>query len=429
MKLLEIFKSSNDIQLDKKTLVVLRWIAIIGQFITINSVIFIFNFEYNYLLANFIIFLGALSNLFLIYFYKESQISNRSSFNFLFIDIIQLSFLLFLSGGVLNPFSIFLLIPSVFSASNLDIRTNLTLILTTIFCIIFLTFIYEDLPYPLNENVNVNEFYYYAIPLALIIALVFLNFFAINFGRESRLRKEALDKIEEVIAKEHELVSLGGQAAAAAHSLGTPLSTIKIISQELFDQFKDNKEINRDVELLVSQVDRCNEILKTLTLNPIIEDDFIDKDLSLAEYVNEIVKSFEEISNKKFIVNLEQNSNSFQIRKSIEIVYGVRNFIGNANKFAKKKIFITLKSNSENSEIIIEDDGEGYPKDILNKIGEPYIKSLKRIDNSESGLGLGIFIGKTLLEKNYGKIIFKNVSKKRGALVNISWFNADLNKI
>ena len=323
-----------------------------------------------------------------------------------------------------------MLIPSVFSSSNLDIRTNLTLIFITILSIIFLTFIYEDLPHPINEIIIVVEdYYYYAIPLALIIALVFLNYFAITLGRESRLRKEALDKIEEVIAKEHELVSLGSQAAAAAHSLGTPLSTIKIISQELFDQFKENRDINKDLELLISQVDRCNEILNKLTLNPTIKDDFIDKDLSLAEYVDEIVKSYEKISNKKFIINLEQNSNSFQIRKSIEIVYGIRNFVGNANKFAKKRIYISLKSDSENSEITIEDDGEGYPKDILNKIGEPYIKSLRTNDNSKSGLGLGIFIGKTLLEKNRAKLLCRNSKTRGGAEVNIRWNNKDLIQI
>ena len=427
---MKFFKTSKAYYLNKSTYINLRWIAIIGQFITINSVKFIFNFEFNYLLANFVIFLGALSNLYLIYFYNKNQISNRSSFNFLSIDIIQLSYLLYLSGGVLNPFSIFLLIPSVFSSSNLDIRTNLTLIFITILSIIFLTFIYEDLPHPINENIIVvGDYYYYAIPLALIIALVFLNYFAITLGRESRLRKEALDKIEEVIAKEHELVSLGSQAAAAAHSLGTPLSTIKIISQELFDQFKENRDINKDLELLISQVDRCNEILHKLTLNPTIKDDFIYKDLSLAEYVDEIVKSYEKISNKKFIINLEQNSNSFQIRKSIEIVYGIRNFVGNANKFAKKRIYISLKSDSENSEITIEDDGEGYPKDILNKIGEPYIKSLRTNDNSKSGLGLGIFIGKTLLEKNRAKLLCRNSKTRGGAEINIRWNNKDLIQI
>ena len=238
--------------------------------------------------------------------------------------------------------------------------------------------------------------------------MIFLSFFAITFGNESKVRKEALDKIQEVISKEHELVSLGGQAAAAAHSLGTPLSTIKIISQDLFDQFKNKRDVGKDLELLVSQVDRCNEILKKLTLNPSIEDDFIDKDLSLYDYVREIVNSFEEISDKNFNIDIEQNSNSFDIRKSIEIVYGIRNFIGNANKFAKKNIFVSIISDSEISYITIEDDGPGFSKDILNKIGEPYIKSLRSKDNTKSGLGLGIFIGKTLLEKNQAKLLFRN---------------------
>ena len=256
-----------------------------------------------------------------------------------------------------------------------------------------------------------------------------MNYFAITFGKESRLRKEALDKIQEVIAKEHELVSLGGQAAAAAHSLGTPLSTIKIISQELFDEFKNDKRFNKDLELLVSQVERCNQILRKLTLNPIYEDEFIDKDLSLFEYINEIIKSFEEISNKKFIINVEQNSNSFPIRKSIELVYGFRNFIGNANKFSKSKVFITIKSDSEISEIIIEDDGKGYPKDILSKIGEPYLKVSESTDKNKRGLGLGIFIGKTLLEKNAAKLVCRNSKTRGGAEVNILWKNKDLKLI
>ena len=411
--------------LNKFTYINLRWIGIIGQFITVNSVKFIFNFEFNFIIANFIILFGVLSNLFLINFFKKTQLSNRSAFNFLILDIIQLVILLYLSGGILNPFSIFLLIPSVFASSNLDIKTNLALITFTILSIIFLTFFHQDLPTPLNKF-DVNIYFYYSIPLSLIIALIFLNYFAITFGKESQVRKEALDKIQEVISKEHELVSLGGQAAAAAHSLGTPLSTIKIISQELFDQFKDHKDLKKDIELLVSQVDRCNEILKKLTLNPTIEDDFIDKDLSLYNYVKEIVNSFREISNKKFNIDIEQNTNSFEIRKSVEIVYGLRNFIGNASKFAKHNIYIVIKSDSVSSEITIEDDGSGFSKDILNKIGEPYIKSIRPDDINKSGLGLGIFIGKTLLEKNKAKILFRNSETRGGAEVKIEWLNSNL---
>ena len=284
--------------LNKFTYINLRWIGIIGQFITINSVKFIFNFDFNYILANVVILIGIFSNLYLVYFYKKNQLSNNSALSFLILDILQLSFLLYLSGGILNPFSIFLLIPSVFSSLSINLKTNIILIIFTILSIIFLTFYYQDLPSPLNEF-KINIYYFYAIPLSLIIALIFLNYFALTFGKESHARKEALDKIQEVISKEHELVSLGGQAAAAAHSLGTPLSTIKLITHELSKQFQNNKEVEKDIELLTSQVERCNDILKKLTLNPTIEDDFIYRDLAINDYVLEIVNSFKEISKKK----------------------------------------------------------------------------------------------------------------------------------
>jgi two-component system sensor histidine kinase RegB len=228
------------------------------------------------------------------------------------------------------------------------------------------------------------------------------------------------------MSKEHELLSLGGQAAAAAHSLGTPFSTIKIISSDLLKQFKDNNEVKKDVDLLMSQIDRCSEILKSLTLNPTVEDDFIDRDLSIADYLNEIIKSFKEISKKEFILNFDQNSNPLNIVKSMEIVYGLRNFIGNANKFSKSKVFIILKSDNDITEIIIEDDGEGYSKEVLRNIGEPYIKSYKSSIKSKSGLGLGIFIGKTLLEKNYANILCRNSKTRSGAEVSIKWKNKDL---
>tara|TARA_B100000586_G_scaffold101667_1_gene72752 strand:+ start:205 stop:1482 length:1278 start_codon:yes stop_codon:yes gene_type:complete len=422
---MELSSSSNNHLLNKNTYVNLRWIGIIGQFITINTVNFILKFEFNYILSNTVIFFGAISNLALIYFYKKNQLSERTLFYFLVLDIIQLSFLLFLTGGIVNPFSIFLLIPSIFASTSLNLKINILLIILTIISVIFITFFHEELPPPLN-NYIINKYYYYSIPIALIVALIFLNYFAITFGKDSRVKKDALDKIQEVISKEHKLVSLGAQAAAAAHSLGTPLSTIKIISHELFDQLKNNKNFGKDVELLVSQVNRCNEILKKLTLNPTIEDDFIDKNISLYDYVKEIVSSFEEISEKSFYIDIEQNTNSFDIKKSVEIVYGIRNFLGNANKFAKSNIFIAIKSDSETSELTIEDDGPGFSKDILNKIGEPYIKSLSSKDNSKSGLGLGIFIGKTLLEKNYARLLFRNSETRGGAEIKIEWFNKNL---
>ena len=420
------FETSKYFSLKKSTYINLRWIAIIGQFITINVIYFIFNFDFDLILENLIILIGLLSNLYLIYINKNTQLSDKTAFVFLLIDILQLSCLIYLTGGVANPFSIFLIIPSIFSSLYLGFRSNVLLVSITILLIIFLTFFNQPLPSPVNEHFHVDNYYYYSMSISLIIALIFLNYFSLSFGKESRIRKEALNKMEEIMSKEHELLSLGGQAAAAAHSLGTPFSTIKIISSDLLKQFQDNNEVKKDIDLLMSQIERCGEILKKLTLNPTVEDDFIDKDLTIVDYISEIIKSFKETSKKNFIINFDQYSNSFNISKSIEIVYGLRNFIGNANKFSKNKVFINIKSDNEITEVIIEDDGEGYPKDVLRNIGEPYIKSYKSSIKSKSGLGLGIFIGKTLLEKNYATILCRNSQTRSGAEVNIKWNNKDL---
>jgi two-component system sensor histidine kinase RegB len=423
---MKFFETSKYHFFKKSTYISLRWIGIIGQLISVNFVYFFLNFKFDFVTSNLVIFFGILSNLFLIYIYKKTQLSDRSAFIFLVIDIFQLGVLLYLTGGITNPFVIFLLIPSIFSSSNLSLRTNTLLVALTAITIVFLTFYHHDLPMPIKSDLHNNHYYYYSIPTALIIALIFLNYLAMSFGTQSRLRREALSKMEEVMASEHELLSLGGQAAAAAHSLGTPLSTIKIIAHDLERQFHDQEDVKKDIELLSSQVERCNEILKRLTLNPVEEDEFIDKDLTMRDYLSEIILSFKEISKKKFIFNFDQFSNVKKITKSIEIVYGLRNFIGNANKFSKNSIYINLKSDSEFTEITIEDDGNGYPKDVLSKIGEPYLRSNDPIDKSKTGLGLGLFIGKTLLEKNFASINCRNSKTRTGAEVIIKWNNKDL---
>ena len=419
---MKFFETSKQYSLKKSIYINLRWIGIIGQLISVYLVYFYFNFDFNFIFANLFISIGVISNLYLIFIYKKTQLTDRSAFIHLLVDIIQLCGLIYLTGGVKNPFIIFLIIPSVFASSNLSFKTNSLLVLLTTLSIVGLTFFSKDLPGPLSDHFHVSNYYIYAIPLSLIIALLFLNYFAIIFGAESKLRKDALNKMEEIMAKEHEMLSLGGQAAAAAHSLGTPLSTIKVITQELSKQLKDQKDVSQDIKLLLSQVERCNEILKRLSLNPDQEDEFIDEDLSMREYLRQIISSFKETSKKEFSLNLEQDLNSKKIYRSIEIVYGLRNFIGNANKFCKSKVFINLKSDNDFTEITIEDDGNGYPSDILSKIGEPYLKSTDK----NSGLGLGLFIGKTLLEKNFATVNCWNSQTRSGAEVTIKWKNKDL---
>ena len=423
---MEFLNNSKNYSLNRKTYTNLRWIAIIGQLVAINVAAFIFKFDFPFIKANIIVLIGAVSNIYLLSFYVKNLLSNRTAFNFLIIDILQLTFLLYITGGILNPFIFFLIIPSVFASLSLEKKTNYILILVTLMSIVLLTFFHQETNLPFPKKLLISEYFYYSIPVSLIIALFFLNYFAITFGEEASLRKDALNKIQQLIAKEHELVSLGGQAAAAAHSLATPLSTIKVITQELSKSLKGNQDIESDMILLTEQVERCNQILKKLTLNPDIEDEFIDYELTLSNYINEIIKSFENISKKKFFFQNSQDTNPIKFKRSIEIIYGLRNFIGNANKFAKEKIFLTINSDSQITELIIEDDGDGFPKDILDKIGEPYIRTKEKNSGTKSGLGLGIFIGGTLLERNYAKVICRNSITRNGAEVIIRWSNKDL---
>ena len=426
---MEFLNNSKNYSLNRKTYINLRWIAIIGQFAAINFAAFFFQYEFSFIKANTVVLIGAVSNIYLISFYVKNLLSNRTAFNFLIIDILQLTLLFYFTGGILNPFIIFLIIPSVFASLSLEKKTNFILILFTILSIFILTFYYEETGLPLPDRSFISEYFYFSISISLIIALLFLNFFAILFAQESSLRKDALDKVQQLIAKEHELVSLGGQAAAAAHSLATPLSTIKLITQELSKALKGNKDIEKDIILLTEQVERCNQILKKLSINPNIDDEFIEYELTLSNYINEIIRSFESISKKKFFFLNKQDTNPIKFKRSIEIIYGLRNFIGNANKFAKEKIFVTINSDSETTEVIVEDDGDGFPKDILDKIGEPYIRSKERNFEKKSGLGLGIFIGGTLLERNSAKVTCRNSITRNGAEVIIKWKNIDLKSL
>ena len=163
---MKFFETSKYYTLKKSTYITLRWIGIIGQLVSINIVYFYFNFNFDFILSNLVILVGVFSNLFLIFIYKKTQLSDRSALAFLLIDIFQLGFLIYLTGGISNPFVIFLIIPSVFASSNLGLRTNLLIVSTTVLMIVFLTFYSEGLPDPLNNHFHVDPYYYYSIPVA-----------------------------------------------------------------------------------------------------------------------------------------------------------------------------------------------------------------------------------------------------------------------
>ena len=428
---MEFLKTSKNYSLKKSTYINLRWTAYFGQLITILLVQFLFEFKFNYLTCISIIFVGVLTNLYLEFRIKDNYLNNFTSTGYLVYDILQLGCLFYLTGGITNPFIFIIIIPAVFSSQYLNLWSSAILVLITTLILFILTFYYFELPHPDTGHFHVPSYYLYGIPISVFIGLSYLVYFGVKFGKENKIRQEAYEKMQEIMAKENELLSLGAQAAASAHSLGTPLSTILLTVNELKKEYGNDPKIVKDIDLLVSQANRCREILKKLTLNPNVEDKFLDSQVSFNDYIYEIVKSYEEISNKKFSINSENYKNPISTFKSNEIIYGLRNFIGNANKFSNKKVDIFLKSNKKETEIIILDDGPGFPKDLIDKhkLGDPYIRSSDRSHISKYGLGLGTFIGKTLLEKNFAKIKFENLTNRTGAKVIINWLNEDLNKI
>ena len=262
MKLSDLLKFEEDLRLEKKTVVILRWIALIGQLLTIYFVHFYIGFDLPLIFCSLTIFCGGLTNIFIQFNFRKNQLSNIESTILLFYDVIQLSVLIYLTGGVTNPFIIFLIVPALISSTLLNLASTLFLSIITIMSLTLLTFNYFPLPSEGNIHFHVPDYYIYSIPSALVIALIFLNYFGFRFGYEARRRGNALNKLELVLAKEQELESIGHQAAAAAHSLGTPLSTITVIAKELKKEMVDNKEFKDDVDTILEQAKNVATYLK-----------------------------------------------------------------------------------------------------------------------------------------------------------------------
>ncbi len=425
MNFATIFRLEENLNLDKKTLVFLRWIAIFGQLFSINLVFFFLDLDFPVLMCHLVIFVGLISNIYLQFGIKATLLKDLYSSSFLLYDISQLGVLLFLTGGIFNPFAILLIVPTIVSSTFLSMGSTIILGSFTILLLFVLTFFKMPLPGMEEYVLSFPNYYVTGILISLIIGLLFLSYFGIRFAGETKKRSDALNKLQQILAKEYELESLGGQAAAAAHSLGTPLATITVVAKELRKEVGDNSNYTKDLDLLISQTKRCSEILKDISQKKIINDEFLSS-MSFEDLLEEIIKSFKESSDKKIELNTEKDINKIEIKRNPELVYGLRNFIGNAVKFANQSITISILSDNINLFILIEDDGPGFPEDIIKALGEPYIKSRSKIYKNNAGLGLGTFLGKTLLERQSAVISFENNSSLNGAKVKIKWRVNDL---
>ena len=420
MDLSTLFRTKENLSLDKNTLTILRYIAIFGQFLAISIVFYYLNLPFPIKESYLIILFGLATNLYLQFGIKINQLKDLYAAPFLLYDLIQLSALLYLTGGIFNPFSFLLVIPAIVSSTFLSMGTTIILGLITSILLFAISFFHLPLP---GEDMNLlhfPNFYKIGIIISIFIGLIFLSYFGIRFAGEKKKTEEAFKKLQEVIYKEYELESLGGQAAAAAHSLGTPLATISVVAKELKKEIGDKTEISKDIDLLISQSKRCSEILKRISKKQIEEDKFFSS-TKIENLLEEIINSFKETSSKEITLVSDSDKNKIDIQRSAEMIYGLRNFIGNAIKFSKSKVNIFLISDNKEIKIIVNDDGPGFPRDIIEKLGEPYIKSKSSELNSNSGLGLGTFLGKTLLERQNAKLLFKEDKNLGGASVVISW--------
>ena len=394
-------------------LIKIRWIAIFGQITALLFANYILEINILLFYTLLIVLLSVLLNIISYFIEKKNKsISNINAFLFLLFDTSQLGILLYFTGGIINPFSILILAPVITSASYLPAILTVLLSVFSILIIIFINFFY--IPLNFNENFIVPEIYNLGLIAALIITIIFIAIYAYLFASSSRKISNALSVSKLQILNQKKISEVGSLSAAAVHELSTPLNTIFLILNDLLKEkkLKEEKHILKDINLLKSEAERCRKILLRLSKNPLkIKDKFLEK----VKITNLIKINFDKFnSNKKLniINNLEENEPEIIFKD--EIMYALGNIIQNAITYANQIVTVDLNYLNNEVSINIIDDGSGYPKDILDKLGEPYVSK------NNQGMGLGIFIAKNLIENMGGNIRFYNDNKSQ-AIVEIKF--------
>jgi two-component system sensor histidine kinase RegB len=420
--------AGRNVRLD--TLVRLRWLSVIGQTVTILVVHFGLDFELPLLACLSVIALAAWLNVALRVRFSVSERlePDRAAWLFAF-DIVEISVLLFLTGGLQNPFSFLLLGPVLLSATALPPRMTVMLGGVAALAATVLAFYYYRLPWDADEPLKLPAIYIVGVWLATLLALGFIGVHAWQLTDEARQLADALAATELVLAREQHLSQLDGLAAAAAHELGTPLSTITVVAGELERALDPKSPFRDDVVLLREQAQRCRQILGKLTeLSSNVEP--FDR-MPLSALIEEVVKP-----HRDFGVAIDVKLNPHDAAEPIggrkpAILYGLGNLVENAVDFAREKVEVNVDWSPEEIVVTIVDDGPGFAPEIMDRIGEPYVTSRRRRrmnvgGDTGGGLGLGFFIAKTLLERAGADLAFENrVFPERGAIVRVHWRRQD----
>ena len=408
-----------------RTLIMIRWIAIVGQAFTIALVHFSLGFRLPLWPLFGAVALSALINLGLSFgFAATTRLTERSAALLLGYDILQLAFLLALTGGLQNPFSILLIVPVTLSATTLSLRTTVALSSLVIALATWLALFPSDLPW-IQGTFRLPGLYVGGLWLALVLGTALIAGYAWRIAYEARRLSDALAATQMALAREQQLSALGGLAAAAAHDLGSPLATIAVTARELANALPKDSPLAEDVAELVSQTRRCREILKSLGQQPESEALRPFTRVPLSALLTTIADPYGRpgIDLDVAVERTAAGAPEPQLTPTPELKHGFANLIDNAIKFARHRVRIEVRLDAEVVAVRIEDDGPGFSPEVLELLGEPYISTPQRSD----GLGLGVFIAQTLLARTGATLQFDNL--RDGARVTVRWRRAALEEL
>ncbi len=421
-----------------RTLILLRWVAIVGQITAITVAQRTYGIQLELGLCYFAVGISVMGNLTAILLFPENKrLSEFENFLMVLFDLLQLAFLLYLTGGLSNPFALLLVGPVIISANVMSLRSTLIVGGAAVFLTTLLALFHLPLRTEVGLVLVVPDVLLFGNWAAIIIAIVFIGAYSYRISAEVRSMSEALSATHMALAREQKLTDLGGVVAAAAHEMGTPLATIKLTSSELIEELDDRPDLREDAALIREQADRCRDILRDMGRAG--KDDLHLRQAPLSTVIHE---SAEPHINRGKQVHFEEGPGQGgdvqqpSILRKPEIIHGLRNLIQNAVDFARSTVWVEAEWTQDWIVINIMDDGRGFPPQMIGRIGDPFMRRRRAETDQKArpeyeGMGLGLFIAKTLLERSGAELKFANGSDpyqsltdtpdRKGAIVKVAW--------
>lgn len=398
-----------------RTLVIIRWIAVTGQAITLFTVHFGFGFELPLNPAIAVIAASAVLNLVLTLYRPAARLGDGAVAVLLGWDLLQLSMLLYFTGGLTNPFALLLLAPIAISATILSRASTIALVIFGMACVSTLAFRFEPLPWP-GGGLELPWLYVAGSWSATMVGMLFIAIYLGRVTGEARRMSDALAATQAALEREQRLSAVGGLAAAAAHELGTPLGTIAVIAREIARDLPKESPLAEDAGILLAETARCRDILARLAARPETDGGAPFSRLSLSALI-EAAAAPHRREPVQIAISVRGDGAEPEVKRQPEIVHSLGTLIENAAQFAKSRVDVTASWDKDFVELAVVDDGPGFSIAVLDRLGEPYISTR----NAEGDhMGLGVFIASTLLARTGAKLEFSN-RPEGGASVRMRW--------